>query len=183
MSEESDDLRHARLYISLDKDEMQNVIAEHKKADARRKANAAYSEHRVGTYKCRAMGCENHVFVDPSLPPDAGIPLCQSCMEHPAVQAIPAVEAVSFASVYCIGCQVLLTSQNHAHGFRCRHCSHRLSGDTWTRAHRAIRHERKLKAAVGGAWVILFYVVLAMAAAAGLGWVGATVAWHIGRLL
>jgi DNA-directed RNA polymerase subunit RPC12/RpoP len=138
MSEESDDLRHARLYISLDKDEMQNVIAEHKKADARRKAAIAYS-------------------------------------------ASP--EPVSFAPLPCVECGVSLTNQNHDNHFRCRHCVQREVGMTWTRAHRAIRHERKLKAAVGGAWTVLVYVVLAMAAAAGLGWVGATVAWHIGRLL
>jgi hypothetical protein len=138
MSEESDDLRHARLYISLDKDEMQNVIAEHKKADARRKGAIAYST---------------------------------------------SPEPVVFAPLHCLECGVSLTNQNHDNHFRCRHCVQREVGMTWTRAHRAIRHERKLRAAVGGAWTVLFYVVLAMAAAAGLGLVGATVAWHIGRLL
>ena len=137
MSEERDELWWARLYVSLDKDEMQNVIAEHKKADARRQAAIAYS-------------------------------------------ASP--EPVVFAPLPCVECGVSLTNQNHDNHFRCRHCVQREVGMTWTRAHRAIRHERKLKAAVGGAWVILVYVVLAMAAAAGLGWVGATVAWHIGRL-
>jgi hypothetical protein len=96
---------------------------------------------------------------------------------------LPPPEPVSFAPLPCLECGVSLTNQNHDNHFRCRHCAQREVGMTWTRAHRAIRHERKLRAAVGGAWTVLFYVVLAMAAAAGLGWVGATVAWHIGRLL
>jgi hypothetical protein len=138
MSEEQDELWRARLYVSLDKDEMQNVIAEHKKADARRQAAIAYS-------------------------------------------ASP--EPVVFAPLPCVECGVSLTNQNHDCHFRCRHCVQREVGMTWTRAHRAIRHERKLKAAVGGAWTVLFYVVLAMAAAAGLGWVGATVSYKIGAWL
>jgi DNA-directed RNA polymerase subunit RPC12/RpoP len=100
-----------------------------------------------------------------------------------AVSRLPPPEPVVFAPLPCVECGVSLTNQNHDNHFRCRHCVQREVGMTWTRAHRAIRHERKLKAAVGGAWAVLFYVVLAMAAAAGLGWVGATVAWHIGRLL
>ena len=39
-----DGLRHAAFYLSLDKDEMQNVLAEHRKADARRKAALAYGD-------------------------------------------------------------------------------------------------------------------------------------------
>ncbi len=93
-----------------------------------------------------------------------------------------ATEPVAFTAVNCTSCNVALTSLNHKQDRVCRYCVERAVGLKWANAHRAIRHERKLKAAVGGAWVVLFYVVLAMAAAAGLGWVGATVAWHIGRL-
>ena len=63
----------------------------------------------------------------------------------PAAQ-LPQPEAVSFAPLPCVECGVALTNQNHDNHFRCRNCVQREVGMTWTRAHRAIRHERKLKA-------------------------------------
>ena len=96
---------------------------------------------------------------------------------------LPPIEPVSFVSVYCSECEVLLTSQNHAHGLRCRYCVEREAGIKWANAHRTANHERKLRKAVNGAWEVVLWIFLAIAGAAVAGWAAGALAWQIGYRL
>ncbi len=141
--EEQDDLRHAAFYLSLDKDEMQNVIAEHRKADARRKTAKEYGDSCSG----------------PILPP---------------------IEPVSFASCHCIGCELVLTTQNHAGNLICHRC--KAESDALIADARAARdrHQSKLAKGVAGMWTVFAWIVVAMCAAATLGWAVGAISWQLG---
>ncbi len=142
MSEEQDDLRHLALYLSLDKDEMQNVIAEHRKADARRKTAKEYGDAAAGQ-----------------------------------------VDAVVFAPANCTRCQSVLTTQTHAGMMICVACRDKANAEAWQNAHRAANHERKLRKAVNGAWEVFAWIVVALCAAAALGWAAGAIAWQVGYRL
>ena len=51
---------------------------------------------------------------------------------------------------------------------------------TWANAHRAANHERKLRKAVNGAWEVFAWIVVALCAAATLGWAVGAISWQIG---
>ena len=191
MTEEQDDLRHAAFYLSLDMDEMQNVIAEHRKADARRKTAVHYWPDCPGGCG-RASGSDGTGL--PCTPPS----LCGSCWSNNAKRrayherreamihgdaTASAPEPVAFAAIQCTNCDATLTTQTHGRDRLCQGCFDQANALAWQNAHRAANHERKLRKAVNGAWEVFAWIVVALCAAAVAGWAAGALAWQIGYRL
>ncbi len=72
---------------------------------------------------------------------------------------------------------------NHGRDRYCQRCHEEANALAWAKAHIAARHERRMKSAVSAAWSLLPWLLLAIAAAAGLAWVlNAASFWLGGRV-
>ncbi len=90
------------------------------------------------------------------------------------------VDAVVFAPANCTRCQSVLTTQTHAGMMICVACRDKANAEAWQNAHRAANHERKLRKAVNGAWEVFAWIVVAICAAATLGWAVGAISWQLG---
>ncbi len=97
------------------------------------------------------------------------------------------VEPITFAPSYCLGCDILLTRQNHGDSGRCSDCHFESCALAWAETKRQERQSKKLAEAKAAGLIMMGYVLFLCACAAfgayGLSRAVNALAWWIGGAL